>query len=173
MAELGSYAVPAAVFLFLFSALCTRAPAFETFTTGAAEGLRSTIELLPTLVGLIMAVYMLRASGAFDILAWMLRPVTEALSIPADLVPLMLLRPVSGSGASAYVAMLLQQYGPDSELGRMASVLASSTDTTFYAASIYLGSVGMKKSGWILPAALLGDLTAAVVTVAAVRWFFS
>ena len=146
---------------------------YDALVTGGKSGLQVAVSILPALAALLTAVYMLRASGAFDILAWMLRPVTEALSIPADLVPLMLLRPVSGSGASAYVAMLLQQYGPDSELGRMASVLASSTDTTFYAASIYLGSVGMKKSGWILPAALLGDLTAAVVTVAAVRWFFS
>lgn len=119
-----------------------------------------------------MAVYMLRASGAFDILAYLIRPVTDLLQIPPDLVPLIFLRPVSGSGASAYVAVLLEQHGPDSLVGRMASVLASSTETTFYAAAVYLGSVDYKKSGWVLPAALLGDLAAAAATIVVVNWLF-
>ena len=172
MDNIGSYAIPVIVFVLLFAALVKKAPAFDSFTSGAAEGLRITIQLLPTLVGLITAVYMLRASGTFDILSHFLRPVTDALHIPADIVPLILLRPVSGSGASAYVSVLLQQFGPDSEIGRMASVLAASTDTTFYASTVYLGSIGIKKSGWILPAALLGDLAAAVTTVIVVRILF-
>lgn len=172
MGDFGSFVVPVIVFLILFSAVCRNIPAFDSFTSGAAEGIRTTLKVMPTLIGLITAVYMLRASGAFDILFHFLRPITDALAVPADLVPLMLLRPVSGSGASAYVTMLLQQFGPDSDIGRMASVLAASTDTTFYAASVYLGSVGIKKSGWILPAALLGDLAAAVTTVIAVNILF-
>lgn len=172
MAEIGNWVIPLVLFAAVFTALVHKIPAFETFISGAKEGALSTFQLLPTLVGLIMAVYMLRASGAFDILARLIRPATDLLQIPADLVPLVLLRPVSGSGASAYVAMLLEQFGPDSPIGRMASVLASSTETTFYAAAVYLGSAGYQKSGWILPAALLGDLAAAAATVLVVNWLF-
>lgn len=172
MADIGNWVIPALVFVAAFAAAIHKVPAFDAFVCGAKEGAQSVWQLLPTLVGLIMAVYMLRASGAFDMLAYLLRPVTDFLHVPADLVPLMLLRPVSGSGASAYVAVLLEQYGPDSMIGRMASVLASSTETTFYAATVYLGSAGYKKSGWVLPAALLGDVTAAVATVLVVEWLF-
>ena len=172
MLEIGNFAVPLLIFLIVAVAIVRRLPAFDLFTQGAAEGIRTTLHILPTLIGLVMAVQMLRASGALDNLAFLLRPVTDLFAIPAELVPLILLRPVSGSGSSAYVAALLQQFGADSEIGRMASVLSASTDTTFYAVSVYLGSVGIKKSGWIIPAALLGDLAAAVLTITAVRLFF-
>lgn len=172
MDEIGNWVIPLLVFVAVFAAVVHKVPVFDTFVSGAKDGAQSTLQLLPTLVGLIMAVYMLRASGAFDILAYLIRPVTDLLQIPPDLVPLIFLRPVSGSGASAYVAVLLEQHGPDSLVGRMASVLASSTETTFYAAAVYLGSAGYKKSGWVLPAALLGDLAAAAATIVVVNWLF-
>ena len=165
MSSIGSALILFIVFTVLFISVFSGISALEAFKEGAAEGLKTTIQLLPTLIGLITAIHMLRASGFFMILASILQPITDFLHVPAEIVPLMLLRPVSGSGASAYVADLLQQYGPDSILGCMASVLSASTDTTFYAATVYLGSVGIKKSGWIFPAALLGDLAAAISTI--------
>jgi len=165
MNSIGSIVILFVIFVILFQAMVSGISALEAFKEGAAEGLKTTIQLLPTLIGLITAIHMLRASGFFMILASILQPITDFLHVPTDIVPLMLLRPVSGSGASAYVADLLQQYGPDSIIGCMASVLSASTDTTFYAATVYLGSVGIKKSGWIFPAALLGDLAAAISTI--------
>lgn len=117
MADIGNWVIPALVFVAAFAAAVHKVPAFDAFVCGRQGRRTIRVQLLPTLVGLIMAVYMLRASGAFDMLAYLLRPVTDFLHVPADLVSLMLLRPVSGSGASAYVAVLLEQYGPDSRSG--------------------------------------------------------
>lgn len=111
---------------------------------------------------------MLRASGFFDLLCGILSPVCAPLGIPAEIIPLALIKPVSGSGASAVLVSILDQYGADSRIGRIASVMAGSTETTFYAVTVYFGSVGMKRSGYAIPAALFADLVVialAIITI--------
>ena len=121
MEQVGAAALPVMVGLSGLFGYAKGVPVFDTFLAGAREGLRASLKLLPTLVGLIVAVTMLRASGLLELLCGLLDPVAQGAGVPAELLPLALLRPISGSGASAYTLDLLQQFGPDSETGRIAS----------------------------------------------------
>ncbi len=147
-------------------------PVFDVFTKGAAKGMKSCARLLPTLLGLIVAVTMLRASGFFSAMGALLRPLTDALRLEPDLLPLMLLRPFSGSGSLSYVTELFRAHGADSETARMAAVLASSTETTFYAAAVYFSARGYRSLRYTIPAALCGDCCAVLLSVLCVRLFF-
>ena len=131
MAQVGAAALPVMVALILFFGAVKGVPVFDTFLSGAKEGIRTSLKLLPTLIGLIVAVTMVRASGLLELLCGLLEPLAQAAHIAPELLPLAFLRPISGSGASAYTLDLLQQFGPDSPTGKMASVLSSSTETTF------------------------------------------
>lgn len=152
--------------------LIRRRNVYAAFLDGAGEGIRVVLKLLPSLVGLIVAVEMMRASGLSDALARLLNPVTEKLSLPAELVPMMLLRPVSGSGSTALLVDLFERLGPDSYAGRLASVIAGSTETTFYAITVYYGSVGVQKTRHTLLAALAADFTAMLTSLLAVNLIF-
>ena len=168
MAEVGAAALPVLVGLILLFGYVKGVPVFDTFLSGAKEGLRTSLKLLPTLVGLLVAVSMVRASGLLELLCVPLAPVAESLGVSPELLPLALLRPISGSGASAYTLDLLQRFGPDSPTGQMASVLSSSTETTFYAVAVY-GACGYRRLRHTLPAALLGDFTALVFSILTVK----
>ena len=170
MEQIAAAALPVIVGLILLAGYVKGLPLFELFLSGAKEGLETSLKLLPTLIGLIVAVTMLRASGLLELLCGLLAPAAEALDVSPELLPLALLRPISGSGASAYTLDLLHQFGPDSETGRIASVLASSTETTFYAVAVYFGACGYKRLGHTIPAALLGDATALVGSILTVKF---
>ena len=169
MEQVGAAALPVMVGLILLFGFVKGIPVFDVFLMGAKEGVRTSIKLLPTLIGLIVAVTMVRASGLLELFCGLLEPFAENLGISPELMPLALLRPISGSGASAYTLNLLQQFGPDSETGKIASVLSSATETTFYAVAVYFGSCGYKRLGHTLPAALLGDTTALIFSVLTVK----
>lgn len=172
MDKLGMYAVPVAVLLMVLFGVVRHVPVFDTFVEGAKEGLSSCFSILPTLVGLIMAVTMLSASGALDLLASFLAPAAKFLGIPANVMPLALIKPISGSGATALLAQIFETSGPDSFAGRIASVMAGSTETTFYCIAVYYGSVQIKKTRHTIPAALLADLAAFLTAGWVVRLFF-
>ncbi len=172
MDKLGVYAIPAVVFLIVLFGLMRGVPLFDTFVAGAKEGFSSSISILPSLVGLMMAVSMLNASGALDILSSLLAPAARLLGLPPEVMPLALIKPVSGSGATAVLAQIFQNNGTESFAGRVASVMAGSTETTFYAIAVYFGSVGVKKTRHTIPAAVTADLTAFVVSALTVRLFF-
>ena len=169
MAQVGAAALPVMVALILFFGAVKGVPVFDTFLSGAKEGIRTSLKLLPTLIGLIVAVTMVRASGLLELLCGLLEPLAQAAHIAPELLPLAFLRPISGSGASAYTLDLLQQFGPDSPTGKMASVLSSSTETTFYAVAVYFGACGFKRLRYTIPAALLGDATALLFSILTVR----
>ncbi|MBE7022242.1 MAG: spore maturation protein [Ruminococcaceae bacterium] len=145
---------------------------FDAFLAGATDGLKALVGILPTLVGLITAITLFRVSGAADMLSALLAPITRPLGIPTELMPLALLRPVSGSGALAIVNDLLKSAGPDSPVGWMASVIMGSTETTFYTLAVYYGSVKIKNSRHTVPAALLADLAGLLAGVWVCRLFF-
>ena len=142
---------------------------YDALIHGGAEGLEVLLRIVPPLIALMTAVYMLRASGALELAAQVLAPLLDRAGVPAQLLPLMLVRPISGSGASAYTLDLLQRFGPDSPTGQMASVLSSSTETTFYAVAVYFGACGYQRLRHTLPAALLGDFTALVFSILTVK----
>ena len=131
------------------------------------------LRIFPALVGLMTAVTMLRASGALELAAEVLAPLLDRVGLPAQLLPLMLVRPISGSAALGVGAELIQTYGPDSQLGRTAAVMLGSTETTFYTIAVYFGAVGITRTRYAVPAALCADLTGFLAAAWAVRICFS
>ena len=142
-----------------------RVNVYAALTRGAEDGLTVLLHVIPALVGLLTAVSMFRASGAMDALARLCAPVLNLLGIPAETVPLMLVRPVSGSGALAV-------HGPDSYIGRVAAVMLGSTETTFYTIAVYFGSAGIVRTRHTVPAALAADLTGFLTAALTVRLLF-
>lgn len=145
---------------------------YSALGEGAAEGLRVLVRILPPLIGLMTAIYMVRASGLLEALGQVLSPVLQVLGIPAETMGLMLIRPVSGSGALGMGAELIRTYGPDSDIGRTAAVMLGSTETTFYTIAVYFGAAGIRKTRWAIPAALCADLTGFLVASWTVKLFF-
>ena len=170
MAEwISRFAVPLFIAVVLFVALFRKVPVFDEFLTGASEGLQSSLKIIPALVALMTAVAMLRASGLLELLTAAAAPVADFLGIPAEIVPLALLRPVSGSGSLAMLESIYSEHGADSLVGRVASVLQSSTETTFYTIAVYYGSVKIKQTRHTLIATTGGDLVSIVLSALAVR----
>lgn len=149
-----------------------RVDVYGALVQGAGSGLETLVRIVPSLIGLLTAVYMLRASGALDLAAQALGPLMERLGLPAELLPLMLVRPVSGSAALGVGAELISAYGPDSYLGRTAAVMLGSTETTFYTVAVYFGAVGVTRTRYAIPAALCADLTGFLAAAWAVRLLF-
>lgn len=153
--------------------LCKKVNIFESFVEGAKEGMHTVVFIAPTMIALLLAVGMLRESGLLTFLADIIRPAAEAAGFPADLVPMGLLRPVSGSGATAILTGIYEDYGADSFPAKCASVVAGSTETTFYAVSMYYSAAGITKIRHTLVSALLADFTAVVLSVVTVGLFLS
>jgi len=149
-----------------------RVDVFSALTEGAAKGLQLMAGILPSLACLLPAVYMLRASGALDALTEGLTPVLEGLGIPPSTVPLMLLRPFSGSGALALGGELMARWGPDSPVGRTAAVMLGSTETTFYVLTVYFGAAGVRRPRHALLSALCADAAGFLAAAWCVRLLF-
>lgn len=145
---------------------------YDALAKGAGGGLEVLLRIFPALVGLMTAVAMLRASGALELAAGALAPVLDRVGLSAQLLPLMLVRPISGSAALGVGAELIQTYGPDSQLGRTAAVMLGSTETTFYTIAVYFGAVGITRTRYAVPAALCADLTGFLAAAWAVRICF-
>ena len=140
-------------------ALGRRVDVYGALLEGGRQGLELVKTILPALVLLLTAVELLRASGAMEALTRLLAPAAELTGIPPELLPLALIRPLSGSAALAVGADLMAAWGPDSVVGRTAAVMLGSTETTFYTISVYFAAAGVKRSRWAVPAALIADLT--------------
>ena len=164
--------VPLTLGLVAVYAACRRVDVYDALIQGAGEGLSTLARIIPSLVGLMTAVYMLRASGALDLAAQALAPLLDRVGVPAELLPLMLVRPISGSAALGVGAELIATYGPDSYIGRVAAVMLGSTETTFYTIAVYFGSAGIIRTRHTVPAALAADLTGFLASAFAVRLFF-
>ena len=149
-----------------------RVDVYSALTHGAEEGLTVLLRIVPALVGLLTAVSMFRASGAMEWFSCLCAPLLDRLGIPAETAPLMLVRPVSGSGALAVASDLLSTYGPDSYVGRVAAVMLGSTETTFYTIAVYFGAAGIHKTRHTVPAALTADFMGFFASALSVRLFF-
>ena len=163
------YFMPVFIAAAVVFGLVKRVPIFDAFSSGARDGISTLISIAPTMAGLIVSVSMLRASGAIEMLCGVISPLAAAVGFPPEIAPMVLLRPVSGGGSTALLVGVYSDCGPDSFAGQAASVLAGSTETTFYAIAVYYGSVGVKKTRHTLIAALSADLTAAVMAVLTVK----
>lgn len=170
--DLSSYVVPVLLTGCALFALAKKVDVYSALTTGAGEGLSVIARIFPSLVALLSAVYMLRASGAMDLLAQWLSPALALLGIPPETTALLLIRPVSGSGALAVGSELMARYGPDSYIGRVAAVMLGSTETTFYTVAVYFGAAGIRRTRHTIPAALAADLAGFIFAALSVRLFF-
>ena len=153
-------------------AAARRVDVYDGLVCGARDGFDVLLRVVPALIVLLPAVYMLRASGALELLAGALAPALERLGVPPETAGLLLVRPVSGSAALGVGAELMQTYGPDSLVGRTAAVMLGSTETTFYTVAVYFGAAGIARSRYAIPAALCGDLTGFLAASWAVRLLF-
>lgn len=145
---------------------------YSQLVLGAQDGLRLLFSVIPSLVVLMSAVSMLRASGLIDRLSVFLAPACRLLGIPPEVVPLMLIRPISGSAALAVGAELMRTHGVDSLVGRTAAVMLGSTETTFYTVSVYFGAAGIRKTRHTIPAALIADLSGFLAAALCARFLF-
>ncbi len=151
--------IPAVMLAVAVIALAKKQDVYAALTDGGREGLKLLLSIAPATVMLLSAVHMLRASGAIGLLTKWLSPVSGFVGIPAETLPLVLLRPLSGSAALAVGADLMAVYGADSLIGRTAAIMLGSTETTFYTISVYFGAAGVRKTRYAIPAALIADLT--------------
>lgn len=142
---------------------------YAALTSGAAEGLNVLLRILPSLVALLSAVCMLRASGALEALSALLAPLLSALGIPSEVAPLLFIRPVSGSGALAVGTEIMSEAGVDTYVGRVAAVMLGSSETTFYTIAVYYGAAGITKTRYTIPAALCADAVMFLASAWAVR----
>ena len=166
------YLVPILLLLACLAALRKKENAYSLLIDGAGDGLKLLITLVPTLILLLTAVSMLRASGAMEMLSRFFAPVVKVFGIPPETAILVLIRPISGSAALAIGTQLMTQYGVDSQIGRTVAVMLGSTETTFYTISVYFGAAGIKKTRYTIPAALIADLTGFVMASLTVRIFY-
>lgn len=167
-----AWAVPAVVAVIVLFGWLRGVKVFETFLVGAKEGLTTAFRITPALVALITAVGVFSASGALDLITCAIAPLTNAVNFPAEAVPLALLRPISGSGALAVFNDILLRFGPDSLVGRIASVMQGSTETTFYTIAVYYGAISITKTRHTVGASVIADITGFVMSALCVRMFF-
>jgi len=172
MKLIGELAVPLIIAFVMVYALIRGTDVFSGMTAGAKDGLKTVVGIVPALITLLPCIYMLRASGAIDALCALLRPVLSHLGIPVETVPLMLLRPLSGSGALAVGSDIIKQNGADSFVGRCVAVMLGSTETTFYVIAVYFGAAGIKNSRHAIPAALIADFVGFLAAAFFVRLFW-
>lgn len=161
--------VPGLMIVLCIYAMAKKQAVYPALLSGGLDGLKLLVSIAPALVMLLTAVHMLRASGAIDLMTNFLRPAARRIGIPPETLPLVLLRPFSGSAALAVGADLMAVYGVDSLIGRTAAVMLGSTETTFYTISVYFGAVGVKKTRYAIPAALIADLTGFLMAALTVR----
>ncbi len=155
---ISSAAIPVMITLIILYGLKEKNNVFDTFLDGAKEGIEIVFKLFPTLVGIFLAVGALRSSGLIDFIVGLLSPVVEFLKFPSEIMPLALLRPISGSASMAVAVDIMQNYGVDTLTGIISSTIMGSTETTFYTIAIYTSCVGIKKTRGILLAALAADI---------------
>jgi spore maturation protein B len=164
--------IPVLIGFILLYGTIKQIPTYESFVEGGKEGIKIAVSIIPFLVGMLVAITVFRASGALEALMNWIRPAMEAIGVPAEIVPLILIRPISGTAALGMTSDLIGVYGPDSFIGRLASVLQGSTDTTFYVLTVYFGAVGIKKMGDALKVGLLADVVGIIAAIIVVVLIF-
>jgi len=155
---LSSVAIPFSILLIIVYGLVEKKKVFDTFLDGAKEGIEIVIKIFPSLIGLFVAIGALRSSGILDVIIEAISPIINLLKIPKEIMPLALLRPISGSASMAVATDIMKTNGVDSIIGKIASTIMGSTETTLYTIAIYTGVVKIKKTRGILVAALIGDM---------------
>lgn len=166
---MSNYVIPFFIALIMIIGLAKKVDVFTEFTEGAKENLKASVSVLPSLIALMTAIGMFKASGALELISTAISPMTSFLGFPEECIPLAIIRPISGSGALAVFENILTDVSPDSFAGRVASVIIGSTETTFYTIAVYYGITKVKKTRQALPASLAADFTGFVLSALTVR----
>ncbi len=172
MHNIGTYILIFFICGILLYGLVQKVPVFDSFLHGAKKGIENAVQILPALVALLFGVKLLTASGLTDSLSALLSPLLQKIGFPPEVLPLCILSPISGSGSLSAYQSILDSFGADSFVGRVASVIAGATETTFYAVAVYYGAVGVKKIRHTVAAALCADITGFLLAGIFVRLFF-
>lgn len=172
MTEASAWAIPLIIFSILTVGLLRKVKVYETFVEGAKEGFNVGVRIIPFLVAILVAIGMFRASGALDMLIRLIDPLLSLVGYPSEALPMAMIRPLSGSGALGVMSDLLATHGPDSFIGRLASTMMGSTETTFYVLAVYLGSIGVRRSRHTLAACLTADAAGLIAAFIVVKLVF-
>ena len=172
LGNISLWAIPVLLVFIPLVGIARNVKVYDVFIEGAKEGFQVAVRIIPFLVGILVAIGMFRGSGAMDLLTEGLRPLLRATRFPPEIFPLVVLRPLSGSGSLALATDVIKQFGPDSLIGRTAATIYGGSETTFYVLAVYFGAVGVKRTRHAIPSALVGDLVAAIVAVAICTWMF-
>ncbi|AKL96969.1 spore maturation protein B [Clostridium aceticum] len=170
---ISKFAIPFILLIIPAYGFLKKVKVYEAFTDGAKEGFHTAIRIIPYLVAMLVAIGIFRASGAMDLLVNLVSPITSLIGMPGEVLPMAMMRPLSGGGAQGIMSELITTHGPDSLVGRMASVMHGSTETTFYVLAVYFGSIAIKKTRHALPAGLIADVVGLITTVIVVRMMFA
>ncbi len=162
---ISDYIIPFLFFYIIGLGLISKVNIFDEFIKGAKDGFKVVFDILPTLIGLMVAIGILRASGALNILSGILKPFTDYIHFPSQLVPVVIIKMFSSSAATSLVLDIFKEYGPDSYLGRLISVIMSSTETIFYTLAVYFMAAGVKKTRYTLLGCLLATLTGIIASI--------
>lgn len=163
--QISAYAIPFILLAIPSYALFKKIKVYEAFTEGAKEGFDTAVRIIPFLVAMLVSIGVFRASGVLDLLIKVISPVTEIIGMPAETLPMALIRPLSGGGATGVMSELINTHGPDSLIGRMVSVMMGSTETTFYVLAVYFGAVSISKTRHALAAGLIADVVGILAAV--------
>ncbi|MCP8616741.1 spore maturation protein [Salirhabdus salicampi] len=170
---ISTWIIPVIILLVLLAGTIKKVPTYETFVEGGKEGVQMAISLLPFLLGMMVSIAIFRASGAMEGLVELISPLLSKLGVPGEIVPLAAIRPISGTAALAITTDLIKTFGPDSFIGRLASTMQGSTDTTLYVLTVYFGAVGIKRMGDALKVGLLADLIGIIASIIVCTYVFS
>ncbi len=160
-----SLAIPLIIFIIVIYGLAEKIKIFDVFLEGAKEGIDIVVSIFPTLIGLFVAIGALRSSGVLDFVISIISPFLNKVNFPTEIMPLALIRPISGSSSMAVATDIMKTYGVDSRLGFMAAVIMGATETTFYTIAVYSASVGIKNTRFVLVASLIADFVGILVSV--------
>ena len=169
---LSVFVLPTVIIGFPLYGLYKRVPVYEEFVEGAKEGFKVAVMIIPYLVAILFAIGMFRASGALEFLMEGARPILSAIGIPPEVIPMGIVRPLTGSGSAAIIVDMISQYGEDSLVVKIAATMFGSTETTFYVVAVYFGAVNIKKTRHAIPAGLIADVFAMILAVYVVKLLF-
>ena len=172
MSVFSALIIPVILVGFPLYGLYKRVPVYESFVEGAKDGFNVAVRIIPYLVAILFAIAMFRASGGMDFLTRALDPVLSLVGIPAELLPMVIMRPLTGSGSAGLVVDMVKEFGEDSIFVKMAAVMFGSTETTFYVIAVYFGAVNIKNARHALHAGLTADIAAMLIAAWVVMWMF-
>ncbi|WP_138416872.1 spore maturation protein [Aquibacillus sediminis] len=172
LTTISTWIIPCIILLVLLVATWKKLPTYEIFVEGGKEGVKMAVSLLPFLLGMMVSIAILRGSGALEAFIDLISPVLSVLGIPSDIVPLAIIRPISGTAALGMTTELISTFGPDSFIGRLASTMQGSTDTTLYILTVYFGAVGIRRMGDALKVGLIADFIGIIASIVIVTIVF-